>query len=69
MQANTYIVHVDICTPVMSQNKVSDHIRTLDGVWICVVRLNEPGVLLLDEFPTLLIRPELEGRVLAMQVD
>lgn len=43
----------------MCQDKVADRISTLNGILVAIERLEEPGVLVGDEFARLFVGPEL----------
>ena len=53
----SYIVKIEIYAAIVQQEEISNGIDTLDGEWVGIVCLEEPGVLGLDEVSRRLFRP------------
>lgn len=47
----------------MRQNKVANRVCALDGIWVAVKGVQEPGVLGGDEFARLFISPQLHNEL------
>jgi hypothetical protein len=52
-------VEVDIDATIVMQNKIPDHVGTLDGIWVVVVGVEEPRVMFRNELPGRIVCPEL----------
>lgn len=65
---NTYIVQIDIGSAKMGQNEITDRVCALDGVFVAVKGLEEPGIFGGDEVARLFIRPQLESWLAWIQI-
>jgi hypothetical protein len=69
LNRGTYIVEINVDATKVVEHKISYGIGALNGIGICVERLQEPGILSSNEFACFLISPELRGQsVMALSV-
>ena len=57
--SSTYIVQINVNATKVVQHKVSNCIGALDGIRVAIKRVEEPRILVGDEFAGLLVGPEL----------
>lgn len=59
MAMSTYVVKVNVGSTIVGQDKVTDRVGALNGVFVAIERVQEPGVFFGDKVTRFLVGPEL----------